>query len=156
MFDDGKGIVEKLISDFPSFDNSVIYKGKLVRLDKRAQLGPGILFGKFQNEGLFQVVDEDKLTVFADYTLPKGLNNLGILVYSKGLKKTIDNNELIKSGSRKELEIRALTIHASDKLIEKINQYGDKQINALHLDYKLWSESRVKKGLHHLTITTAY
>lgn len=156
LFSNGKGIVERLIQDFPSFDDSTEYNGGLVRFDKRAQLGPGELYGRFRNKGEFKVDDIDELTVFADYVLPKGLRDLGILVYEKSLADKVDSEQIIQAESQEEIEIRASTIHAADDLVNKINKARDDKINALYIDYKLWSESRVKKGPHHLTITTAY
>ncbi|MBN1377482.1 hypothetical protein JW949_04105 [Candidatus Woesearchaeota archaeon] len=157
LFNNGKGLVERLTSEFPSFNDSVIYKGKLVRFDKRAQLGPAMLYGRFRNQGTFKVNDIEELTVFADYCLPKGLRDLEILKYKPELAEKVDNKKLIRAGSQEELELRALTIHASKELENKINQYRDNNyVNALHIDYKLWSESRNKKSPHHLTKTIMY
>lgn len=155
LFNDGRGFVERLVKDFPSFDDSLEYKGKKVCFYKRAQLAPAMLYGKFQNKyKLFN--DIDKLTVFADYVLPKALRDLGIFEYTKSLKDKIDNSKLIKANSRTELELRACTIHAADMLIKEINKKRKYKINALHLDYRLWSEARKKPGKHHLTKTIAY
>lgn len=155
LFNNNKGLVEKLVCDFPSFNDSMKYKGKKVCFYKRAQLAPAMLYEKFHKKfELFK--DIDKLTVFADYVLPKALRDLGIFEYSKALKNKVDNGVLIKSNSKTELEIRACTIHAADILIKEINQRKEKKINALHLDYKLWSESRKTPSLHHLTETIAY
>ncbi len=158
LFNKGKGLVERLTVDFPSFDDSVIYEGKKIRFDKRAQLAPGMLYGRFKNEGLFQVEDIDKLTVFADYVLPQTLRDLGIFVYEKSLAERIDSQQIITKESREELELRASTIHASKKLVNKLNGHRDDKVNALHIDYVLWSAGRKIKSdkPHHLTITTAY
>lgn len=162
LFNNGYGIVERLTSDFPSFDDSVQHQGREMRFDKRAQLAPGMIYGRFLANGSKLVEDVDELTVFADYVLPKTLRALGILKYKEGLAHKVDNQELIPQNSQEELEIRASTIHASQMLIDGINELRRKskdkkeKVNALHLDYKLWSEGRKKQGNHHLTITTAY
>jgi len=157
LFNQGTGLVERLTKDFPSFDDSVVYNGEVVRFDKRAQLGPAMLYGRFGNQGQFQMGDVDELTVFADYVLPKSLRDMGILIYEESLANRIDNHQLINAGSQEELEIRASTIHASKMLQDRINQYRtDNPVNALHIDYRLWAESRNKPGPHHLTKTTAY
>jgi hypothetical protein len=159
LFNNGKGLVERLTNDFPSFNDAVVYNGKLVRFDKRAQLGAAMLYGKFQGTDMCQFEDVDKLTVFADYVLPKGLRDLGIFGYSPVLATEVDNLEVLHKESLKELEIRASTIHASDMLINEINDVrnGFGQINALHLDYKLWSESKKSKvNDYHLCQTIAY
>jgi len=160
LFDEGFGIVERLALEFPSFDDSVEHYGKSIIFDKRAQLAPAILYARFKNQGDFIVDDIDDLTVFADYVLPKGLRDLGILEYSPSLADRVDNQILIPKNSLEELEIRASTIHAADRLIKGVNELRNYEnpINALHMDYKLWSESRgIKDGKpHHLTETIAY
>jgi len=160
LFNNGKGLVETLVNDFNSFNDSVGYKRKKIIFNKRAQLAPAILYARFKNKGDFQVNDINKLTVFADYVLPKGLRDLGILNYAYSLAKKIDLQELIPKESRQELEIRASTIHASDRLINQINSIREfkkqKKINALNIDYKLWKESRKGGSPHHLTKTIAY
>lgn len=169
LFNNGMGIIERLTNEFSSFDDSVTYEDKLVVFDKKAQLACGLLYGRFRNKGLFKIKDINELTVFADYVLPQSLRDLGILVYEDSLAERVDNYQLIEPGSQEELEIRASTIHVSDRLIKKINNYRknwinnlighraydaitsviDKRItykknkiNALHLDYKLRSELR--------------
>jgi hypothetical protein len=157
LFNDGKGLVEKLTSEFPSFDDSVFYNGKLVRFDKRAQLAPGMVYGRFQGQGEFAMEDIDELTVFADYILPKGLRDLGVIKYENSLAERIDNQVLIPQGSREELELRASTIHACKMLADRINEIiGPGSANALSIDNKLWNETRKMPGHHHLTYTTDY
>lgn len=157
LFNNGTGIVDRLVSDFPSFDDSLAYNGRLVKFYKRAQLAPATLYGRFRNQGDFVVQDIDELTVFADYVLPKGLRDLGILEYVESLADKVDHQELILRHSLEELEIRASTIHASKMLADRINEIrGNDEINALQIDYKLWSESRKQPSPHHLTYTIDY
>ena len=157
LFNNGEGMVERLVSDFPSFDDSWEHGRKKAIFNKRAQLVCATLYLNFNGQKPFRFEDINKLTVFADYVLPKGLRDLGIISYNDSLAKRIDKQKLIEAGSREELEIRAATVHAADLLIKEINKYrNNDKINALHLDFKLWSESRVTKGYHHLTKTIAY
>lgn len=157
LFNGGNGLVERLTADFPSFNDSAAHEDKIVYFDKRAQLGAGMLYGRFQNKYIFDAKDAAELSVFADYVLPKALRDLNIISYEKSLAERIDAQVLISANSREELEIRAVTVQASKLLVDKINDLkGKNDVNALHVDYKLWSESRVKPGAHHLTITTAY
>jgi hypothetical protein len=158
-FNQGEGAVERLVYDFPSFNDSVDYYQYKVIFNKRAQLACAILYEKFlPQKRLFE--DIDSLSVFADYVLPKGLRDLGILEYESLLSKRVDNQEIIDAGSREEIEIRASTIQASKLLVERINEIRNNvnPVNALHIDYKLWSESRkISNGKpHHLTPTIAY
>jgi hypothetical protein len=160
-FNNGRGIVDRLVKDFLSFDDSVERNGYKIRFDKRAQLAVGMMYGRFRNEG-FAVNDVDDLTVFADYGLPKVLRHFGVLVYSPELSAAVDNQEVIPELSDQELEIRASTIHASKRIIDGINSRniaestGKERINALHMDYKLWAPSRNIPSKHHLTRTIRY
>ena len=156
MFNNGKGIVERLVTEFPSFDDSAAYDGKEIRFYKRAQLAPSMLSGRFQNQGLCRFDDLDDVTIFADYVLPKGLRDLGVLEYSESLARKVDNQQSIEPFTREELEIRAATIHSCDMLIKEINKLRKDKINALHLDYKLWHESRKTPSYHHITETIHY
>lgn len=158
--EDGSGLVDRLTFEFPSYEDKAVREttsGFLpVTFNKRAQLAPAMLAGRFGNSGLFHMEDLDELTVFADYNLPKALRSLGILKYSDALAAKVDNQELIAAGSSEEIEMRALTIVASDILIQETNRLRKEPINALHVDYKLFSEGRKLPGYHHLTMTTAY
>lgn len=156
LFNERKGLVEQLTERFPSFDDSSFYDDELIVFDKRAQLAAAMLYSKYNNSGAFSVTDIDQLTIFADYVLPKGLYDLGILEYAPVLEDKIAHQQLIEKDSKEELEIRSATIHAGDRLLRKINKMRKQPINIAQLDYKLWSESRKKPGPHHLTITTAY
>jgi len=147
-FNDGDGIVELLVSKFPSFNDCF----KEYKFYKRAQLVVGMLSNKLDN---FVIKDIDDLTVFADYRLPQALRELGIINYSSELAEKVDNRLLIPSCSREELEIRAFTIYASDLLIKKLNNHG-LRINALDMDYFLWRKGKNCKKPYHLTETVWY
>jgi len=161
LFDDGDGLIERLVSDFKSFDDSVRVDGHHAKFYKRAQLAPGMLYGRFRNNEAFKVEDIDKLSAFADYVLPKSLRDVGVIEYEDSLAQRVDKQVLIPAKSREEMEIRASTIHACRDIQEKMNSMlGDGKVNALHIDYKLWSESRnlpePDPHPHHLTRTIAY
>ena len=157
LFDGGKGMIDRLVQEFPAYEDSAQYNGTLVRFDKKAQLSAAKLYARLNKTGLFDVEDIDELTVFADYVLPKALRSLGILVYSASLAKRVDEQTLISKDSQEELELRASTIHSAKRLTDKVNELrGEKSVNALHIDYRLWSQARKTKEPHHLTITTAY
>lgn len=116
------------------------------------------VYGRFQNTNkhpLFSDVNES--TVAADYVLPKGLRDMGILTYEKSLANKVDNGILIPADTLEELEIRASTIHACNEVVGLLNEKYGKNINAWHLDAKIWSEARKNKETkHHLTRTIAY
>jgi hypothetical protein len=157
-FGNGRGIVDLLVKDFPSFNDISVHKRTQIVLKfyKRAQLAVGTIYERLREKS--KIKDICDLTVFADYQLPRSLRMLGVIKYAESLKKRILNRELIKRDSQEEQEIRGNTIYACDLLVKEINKYRARKINALHLDYKLWSEAEFKnmREPHHLTPTTAY
>ncbi len=130
---------------------------------KRAQLFVGMVQGKFDcfSRGL------EDLTVFADYRIPQTLHSMGVIRYSPELLRIISSSELIPSGSKPELEIRAATVVATDLLTSEFNTYHRGSLNVLHVDYLLWTAMRKRNSLpsgvmsltdipHHRTMTTDY
>jgi hypothetical protein len=155
-FNNGKGFVERLVSAFPSFNDSAVIDGKKAIFNKRAQLAAAEIQGRFLADEMNAFDDIDQLTVFADYVLPKGLRAVGILEYSPDLAARVDAGNLIQKNSREELEIRASSVHAFDRLLNNVNSLKKDKINVLHLDYAIWSEFRKAPGRHHLTKTIFY
>lgn len=155
-FNNGRGFVERLSLDFPSYNDSAIIEGRKAIFNKRAQLAAAEIHGRLLSERITAFEDIEKLTAFADYVLPKGLRSMGIIQYSHDLAARVDGGVLIPKNSREELEIRAASIHAFDKLLKGVNSLRQDKINTLHLDYTIWSECRKAPGRHHLTKTIAY
>ncbi|VVB79983.1 putative Queuosine, Q, salvage protein family [uncultured archaeon] len=156
LYNQGRGFVERLVDTFPSFDDSTTIDGRKILFYKRAQLAPAEIQGRLLPEGITAFEDVDELTAFADYVLPKGMRTVGILEYSPELAQRVDAGQLIPRESREELEIRAASIHAFDRLLRQINTQRQTPINTLHLDYAIWAEFRKQPGKHHLTKTTNY
>lgn len=152
------GFVISLAREFPSYRDSWDYRGKEIFFLKRAQLAAGMLYRR----GLINPSDVNQLTVYADYVLPAGLRDRGILVYHPGLALRVDEGTLLVAGSPEEIEIRASTVYACDLLVEEVNKLRKPNnlppITCVELDYVLWSTSRKRKGGSpvHLCQTTAY
>lgn len=114
------------------------------------------LASRLRGTGLFPIKDVDRLTVFADYELPKTLHHLGILDYSPELDRKIREGARIEAGSREELELRAHTIYAA-KIARAGPTQSGRQVGPLGVDYALWSLGvNLKHVSHYLTDTTAY
>ena len=158
-FDFGRGTVERLVSDFPSFRDEWRYGKGLVIFNKRAQLAVAMMQGRFLGEGipLFPRDDVDLLTVFADYELPRILNAMGVLKYTHTLSDRINNGTIIEPGSMVEIEMRANTVFACELLRYEINLLRQNKVNALNIDFRIWSDRKqFPDSKHHLTETTAY
>jgi len=146
---DAVQLVDLLVNNFPSFQDSSVYKGKKVEFSKRAQL----LASDF-NYLVWNLRNTNKLTACADYKLPQVLRRYGILEYNDELQRKIRGKIEIPVGSEEEVEIRAHTIYAVELIKEKIGGVTSSQVN----DY-LWLEGQVKLPTdepYHLTRTTAY
>lgn len=134
---------------------------------KRAQLFVSMVYGRFsKQEDLPITTGFEDLTVFSDYKVPQTLMNLGLISPGTELQSVYQSGLFLESGSRIELEIRAASIVASDLLIKDLRRVtGNTAINALHVDFLLWS-ARKNKLLdklcvedhfpHHFTMTTDY
>ena len=161
-FKNGRGIVEKLAQDFPSFNDVAWRQGRKIRFYKRAQLAVGVLCARLFGTGLFDIGDIDDLTVYADYVLPVSLTAMGIMKKTPELEDKIQNWREIEAGGDEELEIRAHTIYGADFLIKEVNKHrpAGRKINALNMDYRLWSVTKelakAAGGYKHHLVRTIY
>ena len=100
----------------PSFRDGAWYDGRWVWFLKRAQIlasDLAQLTAKYQD---FAMTDCDQLTAFADYRLPQVLRHHGVLEYSARLTATVDKGAILPAASSPEVEIRACTIEACERL----------------------------------------
>ena len=112
------------------FRDHSLYKGHQVFLYKRAQIFVADLWGAFKGENYGEFYDIKSITIFADYIVPAVLRELGILNYESSLCCSIDSNSEIVPGSEEEVEIRACSVHAVEKMRELINKKFGKQVRA--------------------------
>lgn len=154
-FDRGNGIVERLTRDFPSFRDT---SPEGHTYNKRAQLAVAMLHSRLEGSGLFSCPDVGDLTVFADYQLPRGLRNMGVLRYEPALAEKVDNGRPIEKNSTMEQEMRAFTIVAAELLREELKKRPEHAaLDARGLDSYLWMQARQDKNSKpHVTVTTAY
>jgi hypothetical protein len=144
-------IMNRMLTHFPSFNDSVQLNTHRAYFLKRAQLLLTMIQSNFSH--FFNPTVIDELTVFADYKIPMMLEHYGVLHYSTQLQNKIRQRELIPRNSPMELEIRASTILA----VEQLREHS--RYNAAQLDNILWNMSQNKEIYHknyHLTLTTAY
>lgn len=146
---DSVRIVEKIVKDFPTWEDSC----NQVEFHKRARLFIAMLHGRFSKNS--PLTNINKIPSLADYQVPKVLEHYGILQYSDKVKKIIEKQELIEHGSEIEFEIRYQTIKAVD-IICKYLSTGQVKICPLQLDYYLWNLSHSIHKPYHLTHTVAY
>jgi hypothetical protein len=120
------------------------YRGRRVPLLKRAQIAAhdcGAALGALAPAGLR---DRSGLTAFADYKLPQVLRAAGALAYSPSLAATVDARVELAPDSEEEVEIRACTVVAVDRLVEQLRVRG-RALDAAQVDAMLWWRGQ---GLH--------
>ena len=161
VFNNGKGIAERLTTLFKSYQDFSPWRSRTLQFQKRAQLFPMVYYGRAlsSNGKLPLIKDPEIIGPITDYKVPKVLRALEILYYKQELADKVDQGEVIPKDSRMEIEIRAQTVQAMWKLLAAINSLRpqDKQITMAELDYAIWSNSgNFKSVLHHRTLTTGY
>ena len=158
LYADGKGLIERLISNFSRFDDFSLLEDNKIYFLKLAQLAYWGLHRELSGLQLFHIEDIENMTAFADYILPVALEHLGITKYVPELKKQIQEGKLIQKDSLKEIELRTTSIFVTAKMTEIINENrkDDEKILIPQLDFKLWTEYHGDEKPHHLTKTIMY
>jgi hypothetical protein len=144
-------IAATVVRELPSFRDGVWYRGRWVWFLKRAQIFPSDLGQLIARYPEFRITNRDELTAFADYRLPQVLRHLGALDYSSHLAADVDGGVILPAGSAPEVEIRACTIEACERL--KLFLAGR---TSADIDLGLWlmgQDLRADPGLlpHHRT-----
>lgn len=158
LYDNGKGLVDRLVVEFPRFNDVSRYHAHEVKFLKLAQLGYWGLYAGMKRDGGFPIDDLGALTAFADYIVPVALRVMDILVYSPQLDEKIRAHRLIQRDSEEEIEIRAHMLYATALLSEDINALrpSDLQVIIPQVDARLWLNYHTTHWPHHLTRTIMY
>src|SRR5262249_38993285 len=141
LYDGGNGLVERLVSEFPRFNDVSIYEGFTVKFYKLPQLAIWFLHCSLGKSGSFRIEDIDKMTAFADSIVPVALHLHGMVGYSRELEHSINTHQMIVRDSSWEVEIRAHSIYATALLAEEINKLREpgRQIAVPQIDARLWT-----------------
>lgn len=158
LYDGGRGLIERLVAEFPRFNDVSRYAGHEVTLYKLAQLGFWGLYSARRRHGDFELEDPGTLTAFADYIVPVALRVMNIFTYTPALESAINSHRLIPADSDEEIEIRAHTIYATALLTEEVNKLrpAGMQVIIPQIDARLWSHYHTTFHPHHLTRTIMY
>lgn len=155
-FDDGNGVLERLIAEFDRFDDRDQLRGQELHFHKLAQLAVWML----HRLGLKRIGDLDRLATFAEYIQPTALRWMRVLHYSPELAAAVDAREVIPRSSEWEVEIRVQTVYAIARLTDALNDRrmprGHERLTNPQVDYRFWSQFHDLVQPHHLTITTRY
>ncbi|WCJ31371.1 Queuosine salvage protein [Euphorbia peplus] len=150
-------LVATITSHFPGFRDHSVYKGHQVFLYKRAQIFAADLYGAFKGQGYGEFTDIGSVTIFADYIVPAVLQQFGVLKYSSTLASMIGSNSEIAPGSEEEVELRACSIYAVEKMRDLLHVKSGKQVTSIELDLWLWAFGvRCPSLQHHRTLSIYY
>jgi len=62
----------------------------------------------------------------------------GVLVVDPALDARIEREELLMSGERGEVELRAVAVHAVELLVDRLRAAGHDHVTAATIDHRLW------------------
>jgi hypothetical protein len=158
LYDNGNGLIDRLVKEFPRFNDVSILDGHEIKFYKLPQLGIWLLYATLHKAGKFRLDDPQKMTAFADYIVPVALRLMGITSYSKELEHAINSYQLIPRDSRWEIELRAHCLYATALMTDEINKLRppNMQIIIPQIDARLWTHYHTTTWPHHLTQTIMY
>jgi len=134
-------VLVRELARMPFYRDVSHYDGRPVPFYKRAQLTCSDLDLAFDGDGWGRFEDLDRLTIFADNLVPHVLRVEGVLVYDHDLAARIDREEPIAAGSEAEVEIRAVALHAVERMVGWLADRGI-ALPARSLDHRLWSRGQ--------------
>jgi hypothetical protein len=146
-----------LMTNFDSFRDVSNYHSKPVYFMKRAQICPLDLAIAWQSRDFGSLKGLDELTAFADYRVPQALRHLGIVRLEPELASVVDAGQELARESDEEIEIRAGTIEAVERMQRAASAAG-KSAAAWQIDWYLWLLSHADDVAvnHHRTRTVYY
>ena len=158
LYDNGNGLIDRLVKEFPRFNDVSMLDGHEIKFYKLPQLGIWMLYATLHKAGKFRLDDPQKMTAFADYIVPVALRLMGITSYSKELEHAINTYQLIPRDSRWEIELRAHCLYATALMTDEINKVraANMQIIIPQVDARLWTHYHTTTWPHHLTQTIMY
>jgi hypothetical protein len=158
LYDNGNGLVDRLVKEFPRFNDVSMLDGHEIKFYKLPQLGVWMLYATLHKAGKFRLDDPQKMTAFADYIVPVALRLMGITTYSKELEHAINTYQLIPRDSRWEIELRAHCLYATALMTDEINKLRASNMRIIipQVDARLWTHYHTTTWPHHLTRTIMY
>lgn len=156
-----ENLVNVLTENFGHFQDEAQYDGRTIPFFKRAQLlASDISFLSSMEASPIgrRIMDRCTLTACADYKIPQVLRRYAILQYSESLDQKVADREQLESGGRLEVEIRACTITAVERICSTI-QKRRPEICATDVNDRLWLLGQIpdpRDRPYHLVQTTAY
>jgi hypothetical protein len=158
LYANGDGLLERLTSEFPRFNDVSLYNGSEVQIFKLAQLGIWGMHLALSPRKAWALEDAATLTAFADYIVPVGMRVTKIFEYAPSLEEQINSLVEVTRDSQAEIELRASSIYAIARLTEEINKRrpGIDPLLQPQVDFRFWKTYHATHWPHHLTKTVMY
>jgi len=158
LYAGGDGALERLVSEFPRFQDVSKYRGAEVKFFKLAQLALWSIHLALAPQKNWALEDAHLLTGFADYIVPVALRVMGILEYDAELEHHINSRVMVPQNSEPEVELRAASLIGIALLTNELNQRreGLEPLLQPQVDYRLWKTYHTTHWPHHLTKTRMY
>jgi hypothetical protein len=131
----------ELLTEMPLYRDVERHGSLEVPFYKRAQITCADLAQAFEGSGFGRFDDLDALTLFADNLVPHVLRREGVLDYHPDLLARIRAEEEIALGSPEEVEIRAVAVHAVERLSRALADRG-REVPPRQLDTLLWQRGQ--------------
>ncbi|KAK7204500.1 hypothetical protein BZA70DRAFT_280889 [Myxozyma melibiosi] len=136
-------LVKLIVDNFPCFRDESEYKGRTVKIYKRAQILVSDIWACFNQQSYGKFTDIDEITMFADYRVPQILHSLGCLKYSDSLTSHVQSLQPIPHNDPREVELRGCSIWSVELIKEEImKQHPGTKINAILIDFYLWDTAK--------------
>jgi hypothetical protein len=148
-----------LLAEMPLYRDVSTYAELEVPFYKRAQITVADLALAFEGSGPGHFADLDQLTIFADNLVPHVLRCEGVLRYEPSLLRRIEAAERLPPGCPEEVEIRAVAVHAVERMAGHLARSGRASVLACDLDRVLWTRGQspsIKARNRHRTRSVFY
>lgn len=106
-------------------------------------------------QGLGRFDDLRDLAPSSDAACAQALRDAGVLVYDEALAQRVDQGEIVPAHSEREVEIRACTLHAAERLLAAVHA-RQPDATAVSVDAWLRARARGARTLPHRTRSVHY
>jgi len=146
------------LATIPYFHDVQRYSGIDVPFFHRAQMLARDVAADAEGDGLGRFDDADALVLSSDAEPALALRAAGVLVFDDALSGRVDNGELVPAHGEREVEIRAATVHAVERMVATLRASG---MRAVATDMDAWLRVRARAAraagrMPHRTRTVFY
>jgi hypothetical protein len=131
------------LSTIPYFCDVQRYRGIEVAFHHRAQRLVIDLADHAKNDGLGSFEDLRELVPSSDTDCALALRNAGVLSFDEQLTERVDKGEIVPAHSEREVEIRAATVHACERILAVVRK---RDASATSSEIDRWLRLRARQA----------